>query len=60
MADKLLLITGATGNQGGASARALLKEGGWKLRALVRDPHVGPGEGFGGARRRASQGRPGQ
>ncbi|WP_284948145.1 NmrA/HSCARG family protein [Acidisoma cladoniae] len=38
MTDRLLLITGATGNQGGASARALLKEGGWKLRALVRDP----------------------
>ena len=38
MNDKLLLITGATGNQGGASARALLKQGGWKLRALVRDP----------------------
>ncbi len=38
MADRLPLITGATGNQGGASARALLKQGGWKLRALVRDP----------------------
>lgn len=38
MTDKLLLITGATGNQGGASARALLKAGGWRLRALVRDP----------------------
>ena len=34
--DKLILITGATGQQGGAVARHLLKDG-WKLRALVRD-----------------------
>jgi len=30
-----LLITGATGRQGGAVLRHLLKQGGWKLRALV-------------------------
>jgi uncharacterized protein YbjT (DUF2867 family) len=35
--DKLILITGATGNQGGAAARCLLAAG-WRLRALVRDP----------------------
>ncbi len=31
-----ILVTGATGQQGGAAARHLLKEG-WKVRALVRD-----------------------
>ena len=30
-----LLITGATGRQGGAVLRHLLKQGGWKLRAFV-------------------------
>jgi len=34
--DSLILITGATGNQGGATARRLLA-GGWPVRALVRD-----------------------
>jgi uncharacterized protein YbjT (DUF2867 family) len=33
-----ILVTGATGRQGGASARHLLKDG-WKVRALVRDPN---------------------
>ncbi|MEV0696514.1 NmrA/HSCARG family protein [Saccharopolyspora sp. NPDC050389] len=31
------LVTGATGNQGGATARHLLARG-WRVRALVRDP----------------------
>jgi uncharacterized protein YbjT (DUF2867 family) len=31
-----VLVTGATGNQGGATARHLLA-GGWRVRALVRD-----------------------
>ncbi|MFI0464814.1 NmrA/HSCARG family protein [Saccharopolyspora sp. 5N102] len=31
------LVTGATGNQGGATARHLLVRG-WRVRALVRDP----------------------
>jgi uncharacterized protein YbjT (DUF2867 family) len=35
--DKTLLITGATGRQGGAVIRHLLPKG-WKLRALTRDP----------------------
>ncbi|HEY2728366.1 MAG TPA: NmrA/HSCARG family protein, partial [Polyangia bacterium] len=38
MADKLILITGATGHQGGATLRHLAKRGGFKLRALTRKP----------------------
>jgi uncharacterized protein YbjT (DUF2867 family) len=34
--DKTILVTGATGNQGGATAHHLLA-GGWHVRALVRD-----------------------
>ncbi len=37
MADRIVLVTGATGKQGGAVAAALLK-GGFAVRALVRDP----------------------
>lgn len=36
--DKIILVTGATGQQGGAVARHLLKDG-WSVRALVRDPN---------------------
>ncbi|MDU0253984.1 NmrA family NAD(P)-binding protein [Streptomyces sp. PU10] len=35
--NRTVLVTGATGGQGGAVARALLA-GGWSVRALVRDP----------------------
>ncbi len=35
--DKLILVTGATGHQGGAVARRLIGEG-WRVRALARDP----------------------
>lgn len=35
--DKTILVTGATGKQGGAAARHLL-EAGWPIRALTRDP----------------------
>jgi len=35
--DKTVLITGATGRQGGAVVRHMLPKG-WKLRALTRDP----------------------
>ena len=35
--DKTILITGATGRQGGAALRHL-QQAGWKVRALVRDP----------------------
>jgi uncharacterized protein YbjT (DUF2867 family) len=38
MADKLVLITGATGKQGGATLRHLAKRGGFKLRAMTRKP----------------------
>jgi uncharacterized protein YbjT (DUF2867 family) len=34
--DKLIVVTGATGQQGGAAARHLLSKG-WKVRALTRD-----------------------
>jgi uncharacterized protein YbjT (DUF2867 family) len=35
--DKTVLVTGATGKQGGAVARHLLA-GGWRVRAVTRDP----------------------
>lgn len=35
--DKPIVVTGATGHQGGAVARHLLAEG-WPVRALTRDP----------------------
>lgn len=35
---KTILVTGATGHQGGATARHLLKEG-WTVHCLVRDPN---------------------
>ncbi|MGX7672354.1 NmrA family NAD(P)-binding protein [Plantactinospora sp. DSM 117369] len=34
---KIVLVTGATGQQGGTTARHL-RAGGWRVRALVRDP----------------------
>lgn len=37
MGDKTILVIGATGRQGGAVARHLLKEG-WKVKVLTRDP----------------------
>ncbi|GAB2926545.1 NmrA/HSCARG family protein [Streptomyces mayteni] len=36
-ASQVILVTGATGTQGGAVARKLLAEG-WRVRALTRDP----------------------
>jgi len=35
--ERVVLVMGATGQQGGATARKLL-DNGWKVRALVRDP----------------------
>ena len=37
MDNKIIAVTGATGQQGGAVSRKLLAEG-WKVRALTRDP----------------------
>jgi uncharacterized protein YbjT (DUF2867 family) len=34
--DRIILVTGGTGHQGGAAARHLLADG-WQVRALVRD-----------------------
>jgi uncharacterized protein YbjT (DUF2867 family) len=36
--SRVIVITGATGNQGGAAAARLLADG-WRVRALTRDPH---------------------
>jgi uncharacterized protein YbjT (DUF2867 family) len=36
--EKLILVTGATGKQGGAAIRHLAKRGGFKLRAMTRKP----------------------
>lgn len=36
--ERTVLITGATGNQGGAVVNALLTSGTWKIRALSRTP----------------------
>ena len=39
--DKLIVVTGATGQQGGATARHLLAQGS-RVRGLTRDPRVRP------------------
>ncbi len=36
---KIILVTGATGGQGGSVARQLLEEGTFKVRALTRNPN---------------------
>ncbi|MFD8563682.1 NmrA family NAD(P)-binding protein, partial [Streptosporangium canum] len=38
----IVVVTGATGTQGGAAARELLAAG-WRVRALVRDPRTARG-----------------
>ena len=38
MSAKLVAVSGATGQQGGATVDALLRLGGFKVRALTRDP----------------------
>jgi uncharacterized protein YbjT (DUF2867 family) len=38
MNNRTILVTGATGQQGGATARHLLAKG-WQVRALTRDPN---------------------
>lgn len=39
MTDKVVAVVGATGQQGGATVRALLDEGA-TVRGLVRDPEA--------------------
>ncbi|EUC32458.1 hypothetical protein COCCADRAFT_37630 [Bipolaris zeicola 26-R-13] len=39
MAKKLIVIAGATGNQGSAIARGLIKTGDWHIRAVTRNPN---------------------
>ena len=39
-ADKIVLVTGATGRQGGSVVSHMLEQG-WRLRALTRDPASG-------------------
>src|SRR5689334_20471489 len=36
--EKTILITGATGRQGGATLRHLARRGGFRLRAMTRTP----------------------
>lgn len=43
MKDKVIAVTGATGQQGGAVARKLLADG-WKVRALTRDVDKAPAQ----------------
>jgi uncharacterized protein YbjT (DUF2867 family) len=38
MSDRIIAVTGATGQQGGAVARKLMEDG-WNVRALTRDPN---------------------
>ncbi len=38
MDDRIIAVTGATGKQGGATARKLLADG-WKVRVMTRDPN---------------------
>jgi len=42
--EKVVLITGATGKQGGATIRHLAKQGGFKLRAITRKPDSDAGK----------------
>jgi len=45
MSDRTVLVFGATGQQGGAVARSLRKEG-WRVRAFVRNPASAAAQGL--------------
>ena len=53
--EKVVLVTGATGQQGGATARHLLAQG-WSVRALTRDPNSPPAQALGEAGAEVVQG----
>ena len=53
--EKVVLVTGATGQQGGATARHLLAHG-WSVRALTRDPNSPPAQALGEAGAEVVQG----
>lgn len=53
--EKVVLVTGATGQQGGATARHLLAQG-WSVRALTRDPNSPPAQTLGEAGAEVVQG----
>ncbi|KFZ03600.1 hypothetical protein V502_10813 [Pseudogymnoascus sp. VKM F-4520 (FW-2644)] len=38
MAEKIITIVGVTGKQGSSVAEVFLKEGGWQVRGITRDP----------------------
>ena len=44
--DGVVLVTGATGRQGGSVLRHLQAQGGWNLRALTRNPNDAPARGL--------------
>ena len=54
---KLVLVTGATGQQGGATAQQLLDRG-WPVRALTRDPNSPAAQALAGAGAEVIAGEP--
>ncbi|WP_246005168.1 NmrA/HSCARG family protein [[Actinomadura] parvosata] len=56
--NKVILVTGATGRQGGAVAYRLLADG-WTVRALTRSPHSPPARELAAAGAQIAQDRPG-
>jgi uncharacterized protein YbjT (DUF2867 family) len=38
MSTRLIVVVGATGNQGGSVARLFAKEPGWRVRGITRNP----------------------
>lgn len=42
MAEKLIVVVGVTGQQGGSVARVFLDEPGWRVRGITRSPEKHP------------------